>query len=300
MSFFETYISMKKSSSKKLHVISDDELCELQKISLDIAKDIIGICNEEGIPYMLGGGSALGAVRHNGFIPWDDDLDMNVPREHIDKLTKAISAKYKDKYYIEIPGKTKDYWSSFIQIHKKGTIYKEYNWQKDEHAGIKIDIFPIENTYDGLLKRVFHGIRVEAGLLAVSCYRFYLWKDDYEEIASGSKKMKFAVMVKSTIGRLISRDASKIYKRLQDTMSEYKNTGSRYVTMPTGRRHFFGELYTRRTFMQLRQVDFEGEKFTVTGDYDNYLTRLYGDYMSLPQKQNRERHMVVSLDLNEG
>ena len=75
------------SRAKGLHQMTDEEVKKVQQVVYSITKDIAAICEENGIPYMLGGGSALGAVRHGGFIPWDDDLDVNVYRKDIDRIS---------------------------------------------------------------------------------------------------------------------------------------------------------------------------------------------------------------------
>ena len=99
------------SRAKGLHQMTDEEVKKVQQVVYSITKDIAAICEENGIPYMLGGGSALGAVRHGGFIPWDDDLDVNVYRKDIDRLVDLIEEKYPDKYFVEMPLRTPGYYS---------------------------------------------------------------------------------------------------------------------------------------------------------------------------------------------
>lgn len=91
-------------------------------------------------------------------------MDLNIPRKYIPELLAAIEKNYADKYYVEAPMYTEGYLSSFIQVHRKNTVFQEYRNQKKEQCGIKIDIFIIENTYDNPLQRLRHGVGVQAGL----------------------------------------------------------------------------------------------------------------------------------------
>lgn len=113
--------------------ISDDERKKLQKIILDIYKDIWGGCQQNGwTPYLVGG-SALGAIRHNGFIPWDDDLDVGMLRNEYDLFLAAFDEIYHDKYLIMSPGNRNGAKTRFAKILKRGTLLKEFlSTQNDE------------------------------------------------------------------------------------------------------------------------------------------------------------------------
>ena len=159
MAVLQTNEIIKERLSRKegMRRLSSDETEAIKRIVLETTLDVVEICTELDIPYMLGGGSALGAVRHQGFIPWDDDIDLNIPREYIDSLLDEVERRYPDKYYVEAPLRTPGYLSSFIQIHRRGTVFQEYLVQKEENCGVKIDIFVIENTYNNPIRRKWNG-----------------------------------------------------------------------------------------------------------------------------------------------
>lgn len=299
MAKLETHELLKGRLSHKdwMHQITEEESRAIKEVILEIALDVVNLCKELDIPYMLGGGSALGAVRHHGFIPWDDDLDLNVPRTHIGRLLDELDKRYGDKYEVEVPLRTEGYWSSFIQIHRKDTVFREYLSQKPQNCGIKIDIFVIENTYDSRIRRLLHGLRVDGGLFFLSCYRMLAWRKEYMDLAKGDASARRTMRVKQLLGMPIAIAPHFFYRRLQRCMQACGDERSRYVTIPSGRKHFFGELYERAKLMPTKEMEFEGHSFAVTADHDAYLSRLYGDYMTLPPEEKREQHVLYDLKL---
>ena len=137
MAGLETNEILKERLSRKegIHQLSQEEIEKIKKIVLEITVDVVALCEEMNIPYMLGGGSALGAIRHQGFIPWDDDMDLNIPRAEIDRLLDAIEDRYPEKYEVEAPLRTPGYLSSFIQIHRKGLFFRNIWYKKKSIVG---------------------------------------------------------------------------------------------------------------------------------------------------------------------
>ncbi|MCM1283721.1 MAG: LicD family protein [Muribaculaceae bacterium] len=297
MATLETNELFKRELSRTKHQLTDEELAAVKRITLEILCDVAAVCEAQNIPYMLGGGTLLGAVRHKGFIPWDDDIDINVQRKYIDRLLDAIENTYGGKYYIEAPLRTEGYLSSFIQIHKNGTVFQEYLVQKEEHCGIKIDIFPVENTYTGKLRRFWHGVRCEAGLLLLSCYRMYAWRKEFFALTKGAKKARALVCAKACIGMFFAPGHRFWYRRVQNCLMACRDEDSGYVVIPSGRKHFFGEVYPRQAYTQTIPAEFEGKSFPVSKDYDSYLRALYGDYEKLPPEGEREHHVIYRLKL---
>ncbi|MCI6243559.1 MAG: LicD family protein [Agathobacter sp.] len=297
MAVLETNELFKERLSRKqgMHQLLPEETERVKQIVLEITVDIVSLCEELSVPYMLGGGSALGAVRHQGFIPWDDDIDLNIPRADIDRLLDAVEERYPEKYYVEAPLRTPGYLSSFIQIHRRGTVFQEYLAQKKEDCGIKIDIFVIENTFDQIILRKLHGLLVQAGLFFLSCYRMFAWRKEFKHLSKGDAKAALVMKIKGIMGLPFAVAPHFFYWCVQKSMMCCKDDNSRYVTIPSGRKHFFGELYQRKSFMDTQSMVFQGHLFQVSKEYDHYLSNLYGDYMTLPPEEHREHHVIYDL-----
>ena len=138
--------------------VSDEELKLMQEYLTEMLEDISTVCEENGFFYTLGGGSALGAVRHHGFIPWDDDVDVNMPRKDLAGFTARMEEKFPDKYWVRTPQKTDNYGLLMVQIRRKGTSVRTRDDYWNEECGLSIDVFPVENTYDNKLLRLVHEI----------------------------------------------------------------------------------------------------------------------------------------------
>ncbi|MBR1909871.1 MAG: LicD family protein, partial [Lachnospiraceae bacterium] len=133
--------------------LNDEQLKALQAELLRMLKDFIAVFEQEGIFYTLSGGSVLGSIRHKGFIPWDDDIDINMPRKDFEKLKSVFDRTLGDKYVLCAPEIGEGYGMSHVQIKKRNTVYKAFNELKMKHTGVFIDIFVLENTYDTAIMR---------------------------------------------------------------------------------------------------------------------------------------------------
>ncbi len=285
--------------NKNLKKLTNKQLKRLQQTILEIANDINTVCQKYHLKYNLGGGSALGAVRHHGFIPWDDDFDINMPRKDYMKFCDIFLKEFGDKYWLHTPEKTKNYGLGFARVRKKGTIYRAREDIENEEAGVYIDIFIIENTYNFAPLRFLHGfLSLTFGFL-LSCRNFYKNKDFYLEMVKDDKGLSKSFKFKVNVGRLLSWLSLDTMTHAWNKVNAMcKNNNSNYVTVPTGRKHFFKEMYERNNFCETILFDFEKKlKLPVAKDYDGYLTNMYGDYMKLPNKGDIETHIFTELKL---
>lgn len=285
-------------NSEKLYEITQNELRRMQEILLMIYRDVSRVCRENGLTLFLGGGSALGAVRHKGFIPWDDDMDLMMMREDYEKFKAIFDEHLSEKYVLQVPGaKGKKPTNLFMKVVLKGTTCLELVQQNapGEH-GLWVDIFPIEYAPKNKLIRRIKGFFTDA--LAYACVSNYLLTFDSSQMRAyvkGSKGARINRLIRLIIGDMMSFLPYETWYNFFDRVSRgRRETG--YITIPTGIRHYMGELHKKDAFLPAKEILFEGEKALVPGNYHEYLSQLYGDYMTPPPEDKRERHLYVELD----
>lgn len=285
--------------NQNLQQLSSQEIRTIQDILLDMLRDFDYVCKKYDLSYFLCGGTAIGAVRHQGYIPWDEDVDIGMPRSDYDRFERLMLREFEEKYWIQSIQSSLKYDLNFMKVRRKGTKYVEVFEQEEEFAGIFIDVYPIENVYNFLPLRWVHGFWVELMLFCASCVRIYLKLDRLTEYV-GKNRMAYLIRFKAFLGKRLSFFSITKWCLLVDRWaSKCKNEDSKYVNIPSGRKHFFGEMYTRKSFFPLKETEFEGEKFYIMSDPNEYLTKLYGNYMEVPKEEERERHSIVKLDLEK-
>lgn len=288
---FETVNIFKKNINNSIvYELSNEELAKLKETLLSILSDFDKTCKKYNISYMLAGGSALGAIRHNGFIPWDDDIDINMTRREYERFRKAFPKELSEKYWFHNPDDRPDIGRGSAMLRLKGTTLKTRDDMNNDECGIFIDIFIIENTYNGFLMRYAHGfLSLMFGFL-LSCRNFYENKDLYIMLIKNNCVCKTKIF----IGHLLSWiPISKMTTIWNNINKMCKNNNSKYVTVPVGRKHFFGELYERLGFCTTVNARFETLDSYICLDYDKYLTRMYGDYLIIPNDEDKEKHVIL-------
>lgn len=284
------------SHSQKLRPLTESEIKRIQQILLDMMDDLDKLCREENLTYFICGGTAIGAVRHQGYIPWDEDLDLCMPRKDYNRLAYLVKERLSDKYWVQNICFKTNYDLNFMKIRKKGTRYIELLESDKSCAGVFIDIFPIENTYNNPFLRLCHGGISNLLLLISSCVRIHTKYDTLTEYAQESHSLLRLVWTKNIIGFLCSFFSLEHWLQITEKwLSKCKDETSRYITIPSGRGHYFGELYLRRSFFPPKNIVFEHRNYYIMRIPDHYLSILYGDYMTIPPKEKRERHMVVDI-----
>lgn len=279
--------------------LSGDLLKRYQSYLLQIAEDIISVCEEENVTYHLTGGSALGAVRHGGFIPWDDDIDIDILGSDFDRFEKAFVSRFSDKYWFHTY-KKKNYGILVSRVRLRNSVYRAREDFNNDECGFFVDLIRIENTFNNPVLRFMHGMDCMGMGFLLSCRNYYHNRKYVPEMAGDNQKLLKVLRFKVFIGRLISfRSLDRWAVRTQRCYSRCKNNRSVFVSVPAGRRHYFGEMYTRADFVETTRACFEGHMWNVPKNYDAYLRSMYGDYMNLPVPEEREQHVILELKFPE-
>lgn len=286
----------------------DGELLKkYQSVVLSVAEDIIAVCEEENITYHLTGGSALGAVRHHGFIPWDDDIDIDILSSDFDRFVEAFGKAYPEKYSIQTC-RTPRYGIMINKVRLRDSVMRGKEDLDSPDCGIFVDLIRIENTFDNAVLRKIHGFFCMGMGFLLSCRNFYknrklmmqlldsLAENPAFEERQQLKETRKVFRNKIRIGRLLAFMTVRRWAILtQWCYGLCKNGNSEYVSVPGGRNHYFGEMYRRDGFVETVPMEYEGHMWRVPKDYDGYLRHMYGDYLNVPEGDQREEHVILEL-----
>ena len=266
-----------------------EELRRLQLTQLEILKATVKVLSDNNIKYFLIGGSCLGAIRHNGFIPWDDDIDIGIFRKDYNRLSEVFKG-LPDNLFYQGYFNEKEFAYNFSKVKMKNTtMLQAGDDHLDMHHGIYIDIFPIDNTPDDFddFKKYYNEVKIWKQLLSA----FYL--DDYKnEVKRRLTHRIFARLVRMLFS------GKKIHEKLDSKLLKYADKETGFATNLCGQ-WGLREFRSKAVFGDGVSVKFEDDFFMVPKEYDEYLSGLYGDYMTPPPPEKRgiqHNNILVSFD----
>jgi lipopolysaccharide cholinephosphotransferase len=267
-----------------------DQLKKIHKIQLEMALEVKKICDKYNIKYFIIAGTLLGAVRHKGFIPWDDDLDIGMLREDYDKFIQCAEKELSSEYFLQTWDTDSGFGLPIAKVRKNGTKFVEINSAKTSgHNGIYIDIFPFDNVPTSKIAQKIHDISTYILKRIILCQVGYeLWLD-------GSKFKKAVYKVVNSIAKITSLDKNK--KLLEKQMKKYNSDKTEYAVAFGGAYGYSRERIRREWVENLTPIKFEDEEFMCPKNYNAYLTHFYGDYMKPPPENKRyNRHGIIEID----
>lgn len=259
---------------------------------LDLLFELRRICEKHNIPYFLLGGTLIGAIRHNGFIPWDDDIDLGMFREDYERFCQVCQEELDPAYSLYDWHKDPHSPLPFLKLKINGTHYRESisaNSKMDD--SIFIDIFPFDNAPEdaGARKRQARKIYLVRKILLLRCGF---------DLAGGklSKKLLYGIL------KLLSYFRSvKAWKHsCEKLLTLYRNQQTPYVVNMCSAYSYERERMERQVLEGQISHIFEIDWFSVPKNYDAFLTKVFGDYMKLPPEEQRTgRHGVLLTDLGD-
>lgn len=258
-------------------------LDELKKIELETLLQLDALCTQLGLRYSLCGGTLLGAIRHGGFIPWDDDIDIFMPRPDYNRLI-AYCKENETPFTLLCNETNEKYGYLFAKAMAKNTvIYEENANPTNIDMGVYIDIFPIDGLADDYdsSKKLFNKTRFKREMLVAKNWkRFFKSKTHawyYEPI-----RLAFFL-----VSRFVSRQG--LINSIQRAYAADAFDQRGYAATVCGS-YRLKEILKRSVYDTYTELEFEGYKFKALADYDTYLSSIYGDYMKLPPEEKRVSH----------
>ena len=263
----------------------DNKLKQLQNTMLEILQIVDRVCREHKIQYSLCSGTLLGAVRHKGFIPWDDDLDIRMTRENYDRFISIWNKLKAEGYSLQSKENTPDFPQSFVKIRKDNTAFIQYEWEKGAYnTGIFIDIFPLDRIPDNKLKKA---------LFLFRSYKYLIYTR--ENLHSEQNRLIIAfvsILMKVTTHNYRMRYREKYVEKLRkiDQNQSLKCFGVEQPSM-------FKVEFPPDIADEYVDLEFEGQQFMSFKKWDEFLSAMFGDYMKLPPEDERSwQHHPLVLD----
>ncbi|SCY09877.1 lipopolysaccharide cholinephosphotransferase [Lachnospiraceae bacterium XBB2008] len=263
--------------------LSAEQLRRLQLVELELLKEFDRICRKHNIKYSITGGTLLGAVRHGGFIPWDDDSDVSMLRSEYEKFVAVCDSELDpEKYYFQDIDRTPGYRWGYGKLRRKDTVFlREHQQHMPYEQGIFMDIFPRDSVPDSYLGERIHSFK---------CFivRKILWSA-VGRFADSRSMMRtwFSILYHMT-----KRSATRFYHKLVLSSSDPETERVRALTFPIPRK---GKGYLRKWYQEYTDINFEDATLMTEAGYLEWLTVEFDDYMELPPIEKRKVHPVVDI-----
>lgn len=269
---------------------SDIKIKDAQEVELEILIEFDRICKKNNLNYFLYSGTLLGAIRHKGFIPWDDDIDVCMLRKDYDKFIEVVKADLNSKYFLQNYKTDKNYPLQFSKLRKNNTVYTEVNLSNlNMHHGIFIDIFPYDNTKPNTFLGDLQRIIVEKMIVINLC------RNKKRNMEAQNKLIKTFRMFWYYILKIIPKNI--IDKTITKISTIFNNEETIYLSdLSSSKKKSTYERFTikKEALNNIIEWEFEGYLFPVPEDYNYILTKYYGNYMKLPSKLEQKPHHGIS------
>lgn len=272
-------------------IYTEEQIKKIQEIELKNLRVLDEVCKKLGIEFFLYGGSLIGAVRHKGFVPWDDDLDVAMSRKDYMRFVNEAPNLLPENYCLQTPYNDKKSPYSYTKLRLNGTKYVEYINRKKKSQGIYVDIYPIDNLPDSD-EEYYKSYKKHSKYSKLLSWR----QSPYLEEKSHSLKVFVKRFVKFTISAFLKIVPQPCFiKKLDKIATQYNSID----TAKKGNFHYPKPVNYFKNLYPLQDGVFEGYSVKLPGDWHQHLTSRYGNYMQFPPEEERIGHKPYILDFGE-
>lgn len=266
--------------------MTQEELRQIGEVQLDIMDEVHRICVKHNLTYYMIAGTLLGAVRHRGFIPWDLDIDIGMPREDYERFREIVGKEAADRFaYLDYRSYKNYIRPHALMVRNDTKIHLKYDrWNRNVmDLGVYIDIFPLDNVPDA------ENLRVKQDKKLKKLRRFKDMRLPYCYSANAFRRL-----VHTGISFLLSwRSVEKLNSKQQQWMQKYSYQETKCICSMASQYTYKKQCMPKEIYGTPVLLEFEGRQYYAPREYTQYLTRLYGDYMQLPPPEKRQANLEI-------
>ena len=268
------------------------QMKRLWAMELDLVEKFVAVCEENGLHYLIMGGTLLGAVRHKGFIPWDNDIDLLMPRKDFNKLLEIGPVSFQSPYFFQTPvTEASRYFSTYVKLrNENGTSATREDFENGINCGVSIDVFCLDEIPDGPLKRRWYFRRLNE---IAKMQRFSLGKSFRKGFFNEIKHFLQGLAYRFI---LHSPDAASLFNIYQKEAGRYAGKGCRQVAHQAFGYHE-NFIWNKKDWDIPIQLSFENLLLNAPSGYDAILKHQYGDYMQFPKDKTTHDFIEYNPDV---
>lgn len=251
-------------------------LDEIHQIELEIINDIDRVCRENNIKYTIIGGTLIGAVRHKGFIPWDDDIDIAMPRKDYERFIEIYNSNKKEQFSIFEKRLNNDYYYPFVKVSDNRTCLREKNYKEIKNLGVNVDVFPID--------------KVSTSNLDIKLKKIEFYCKGLSKCFSKQKEVTPSILKRFLKNIIFFRDYKFYLNKIEKLAMKDNNKIcdlAGVLVNGTGKK----DIFSSKIFEEYTDLQFDNIKLMSVKDYEAFLKHRFGDYMKLPPKEQQVAHL---------
>ena len=272
-------------------------LNDTQRYILHVLQEVIRVLDELNIPYYMQGGTMLGAIRHGGFIPWDDDVDLGIPRADYDRLLKEVAAHLPENLELRTYDDETDHHYYFARIVDKRYQIRRMGSIEERLENIWVDLFPLDGMPNGFVARQWHKFR-----LLMTRLKFHLSCFEKVNIKRPGRPLVERMIIKIAMITRVGKwfNTRKQLDKMDRLLKKYPPENSDNLVNFTGQASYkFNEMFKKEVYGKGKAYPFENMTLVGPEQYDVYLKSLYGDYMTPPRVEDRNAHAAELVPIEE-